>query len=383
MAERPPIAALCAREFVESTGRQPDVVSWAPGRINLLGGHTDYNDGLALPGAIDRWISVSLRPRSDDEIRVRSLDFGGELRGHRGAVKPTSASWTQFIAGSITVFEEVHPLPAGFEAVFTGDVPDGAGLSSSAALTVAWMTALRAWSGAAIDDIALVRMAQQVEHRFLGVKCGLLDQIGSLMAEPGGVLLVDFQDLSISPIADGLEDVRWVVLHSGVRRELASSAYLNRVQECVDALASVKAREPGIESIRDVELSMLRCENVNERRIRHVLTENERVLRGAGAVRSGDAETLGTILSEAHISLRDDYQVSCPQLDWLVESATAQPECFGARMVGGGFGGCTLNLVRADQSDGFIVRALSAYRSRCDEAPRAFTFELVGGAAAG
>jgi galactokinase len=383
MAKRPPIAALCAREFVESTGREPAVVSWAPGRINLLGGHTDYNDGLALPGAIDRWISVSMSPRSDDEIRVRSLDFGGELRGRRGSVEPTQASWTRFVAGSIAVFEETHPLPSGFEAVFAGDVPDGAGLSSSAALTVAWMTALRAWSEASIDDIALVRMAQQVEHRFLGVKCGLLDQIGSLMAEPGGVLLVDFKDLSISPIADGLKGVHWVVLHSGVRRELASSAYLERVQECADALAAVQRRESGIDSIRDLDVSMLRCEHAIERRLRHVLTENERVLRGAEAVRSGDAEGLGAILSQAHTSLRDDYRVSCPQLDWLVESATAQPDCFGARMVGGGFGGCTLNLVRAEQSDAFIVRALSAYRSRCNEVPRAFTFELVGGASTG
>ncbi len=361
-------------------GKTADVVAWAPGRINVIGGHTDYNGGLALPGAINRWISVALHARSDDSIRVRSLDFGGELTGTAESVRPTDASWSRFVAGCLAVFGERVALPSGFDAVFTGDVPDGAGLSSSAALSVAWMTALREWTGAPIDDLDLVRMAQAVEHRFLGVKCGLLDQIGSLMATPGGLLLVDFQSLTVAPVKVGLTDIRWVVLHSGVRRELASSSYLDRVDECAEGLLRVQQRDPSIRTVRDVTPDVLEPDRIGERRLRHVLSENARVLRAVQAVEAGDAETLGVILGEAHASLRDDYEVSCAQLDWLVESASRHPGCYGARMVGGGFGGCTLNLVRADQTESFIESTLSAYRSRCSETPRSFAFDLVAGA---
>lgn len=361
-------------------GSAADVVAWAPGRINVMGGHTDYNGGLALPGAINRWISVALHARADDTIRVRSLDFGGELSGSVGSIQPTTASWSRFVAGCLTVFCERTPLPSGFEAVFTGDVPDGAGLSSSAALSVAWMTALREWTGASIEDLDLVRMAQAVEHRFLGVQCGLLDQIGSLMATPGGLLLVDFQSLNVATIEVGLTGVQWVVLHSGVRRELASSSYLDRVEECAEGLRSVQQRNPSIGHVRDLTLDELDPERIGERRLRHVLSENARVLRATRAVEMGDAEGLGAILCEAHASLRDDYEVSCRQLDWLVESATRHRGCHGARMVGGGFGGCTLNLVETDQTESFIESTLSAYRSKCVETPRSFAFDLVGGA---
>ena len=253
MAERPSVARLCAAEFTAHMGGDPSWVSWAPGRINLIGGHTDYNDGLALPAAINRWISVALRPRTDRVIRVRSLDFGGEMVGSLDSMEPAGASWQRFVAGSVSVFGQHHPLPSGFDAVFTGDVPDGAGLSSSAALTIAWMTVLRAWSGAEIEDIRLTQYAQQVEHEFLGVKCGLLDQIGSLMARPGQVMLVDFRDLTVSPVDVGLKDVSWVVLHSGVRRELAGSAYLDRVQQCQAGLAEAQRLDPSVGGMRDVD----------------------------------------------------------------------------------------------------------------------------------
>ena len=380
MAEWPSVARLCAAEFSAHMGGEPTWTSWAPGRINLIGGHTDYNDGLALPAAINRWISVALRPRNDNKIRVRSLDFGGELLGSRDGFGATDASWQRFVAGSVGVFGSHHPLPTGFDAVFTGDVPDGAGLSSSAALTIAWMTLLRAWTGAEIEDIRLTQYAQQVEHKYLGVKCGLLDQIGSLMARSGQVMLVDFRDLKVTPVDVALSDVSWVVLHSGVRRELAGSAYLERVQQCQDGLRAVKKLRPEVVGMRDIEMSMLDGQGIAERRLRHVITENDRVLDAVDAVRSGDAATLGQILSAAHRSLRDDYQVSCPQLDLLVALAEVQPGCFGARMVGGGFGGCTLNLVRTDAAPAFIQAVLGEYRARVSEVPRAFTFDLVAGA---
>jgi len=380
MAEQPPVARLCAAEFATHMGGAPAWVSWAPGRINLIGGHTDYNGGLALPAAINRWISVALRPRSDRVVRVRSLDFGGEFRGSIDGFDELGASWQRFVAGSVSVFGAQHPLPSGFDAVFTGDVPDGAGLSSSAALTIAWMTVLRAWTGVSVDDLTLTRYAQKVEHEYLGVKCGLLDQIGSLMARSGQLMLVDFQDLTVSPVDVALEDVCWVVLHSGVRRELAGSKYLERVQECQRGLASVQATHPEVQKMRDITLSMLNDASVTSRRLRHVVTENQRVLDAVEAVRGGDPVRLGETVSAAHQSLRDDYEVSCSQLDLLAELAQAHPQCFGGRMVGGGFGGCTLNLVQAGAAPKFIDDVLSAYRSKVEEVPRAFTFDLVAGA---
>ena len=371
---------LCAREFSTHMSGVPSMLAWAPGRINLIGGHTDYNEGLALPAAINRWISVAMRPRRDGAIRVRSLDFGGELRGDLSGFGEVSASWQKFVAGSVAVFGARHPLPSGFDAVFAGDVPHGAGLSSSAALSIAWMSLLRGWTGAAIDDLTLTRYAQQVEHDYLGVKCGLLDQIGSLMARPGQVMLTDFQSLEVTPVDVALDEVSWVVLHSGVRRELASSAYQDRVRECADGLAAVRRTHPSVHTMRDVAPSMLTGDDVTARRLRHICSENARVRRAVEAVSAGDAAQLGAILLEAHQSLRDDYEVSCPQLDLLVALAEDHPACFGGRMVGGGFGGCTLNLVRSDQAQAFIQTVLSRYRAQVAEVPRSFTFELVGGA---
>ena len=378
--DAPPVVELCAREFAVHMGSAPALMAWAPGRINLIGGHTDYNGGLALPAAINRWIAVAIRPRTDRRVRIRSLDFGGELIGDVDGLASTAASWQRFVAGSLAVFGARHPLPSGFDAVFTGDVPHGAGLSSSAALTVAWMTLLRGWTGADLDDLALTQLAQEVEHVHLGVACGLLDQIGSLMARPGQVMLVDFAEASVCPVTVGLQGVAWVVLHSGVRRELSGSAYQDRVRECAEGLSMVQSAQPQVRTLRDVGLGQLPPSEVHARRLRHIVTENARVLRAVQAVRSGDAPGLGAILSEAHVSLRDDYEVSCAQLDLLVELAQAHSGCFGARMIGGGFGGCTLNLVSAEHAQDFIQAVLGAYRLRVPEVPRSFIFRLVGGA---
>ena len=383
MVDRPAIAERCTQSFADWVGAQPSVVSWAPGRINVIGGHTDYNNGLALPAAINRWIAVALLPREDGLIRVRSLDFDALYESRLDAPTRPQETWQKFVAGVIQVFSEQQGFPSGFDAVFVGDVPCGAGLSSSAALTVAGITAFRSWVGADLDDWSLVRLCQQVEHQHLGVQCGLLDQVASHMARPGHVMQIDFQELSVDQIPVRLPNVSWVVLHSGVRRELSKSAYSDRVRECATGLRSVQAQFGTVSGMRDVRLHHLPEQPVWGRRLRHVVTENRRVAEAAQCVARGDVQSLGQLLGQTHESLREDYEVSCPELDSLVQIAVADPDCWGARMVGGGFGGCTLNLVRSDQTEVFIQRTLEAYQSRFDRTPRSFCFSLVGGAQVG
>jgi len=383
MADRPPIAERCAAAFQERYGRQPEMMSWAPGRINLLGGHTDYNGGLALPAAINRWVCVALSPRQDDQVTIRSIDFNSEYTGQVSALPTPSSSWQRFVVGILDIFSLTEALPSGFDAVFTGDVPDGAGLSSSAALTVSWMAGLRAWSGAEIADIELAKMAQSVEHTYLNVQCGLLDQVASLMGQRDHVMRVDFKDLTVEQVPAQLQDVEWVVLHSGVRRELASSGYWLRVQECASGLEAIRQEHPEVSHFRDIQLDWLGDTHAYEHRLRHVLTENARVDAAVELVTRGDSEALGRLLFEAHQSLRDDYQVSCTELDGLVDIASEDLQCLGARMVGGGFGGCTLNVVRAGEAQGFMDRVMGTYRQRFDPSPRGYCFELVGGAGLG
>lgn len=379
MAERPPIAKSCVLDFQARFRESPALVSWAPGRVNLIGGHTDYNGGLALPSAINRWVCVAIRPRTDDKVTIRSIDFRAEVSGTLASLPTPSSPWERMVIGCIDIFGLRHALPSGFDAVFRGDVPDGAGLSSSAAVSVAWMNALRAWTGVSIEDTKLAQMCQEVEHRYLGVQCGLLDQMASLMSREHHVMLLDFRDLSAKYVALGFDDVEWVVLHSGVRREVAKSGYWLRVEECTSGLAAHAQAREGVSHFRDIELSWLGDE-VFDRRLRHVITENARVEAAAQCVAEGRSADLGRLLFEAHTSLRDDFQVSCEQLDTLVELAAEDLSCLGARMVGAGFGGCTLNLVKAGQSRSFMDRVMGAYRQRFDETPRGYSFELVGGA---
>ncbi len=380
LTERPFIAQRCSEAFFAQFGGEPAYLSWAPGRINLIGGHTDYNGGLALPAAINRWVSVALRPREDRAVHVVSLDKDGKVEGRLDAMPRPEASWQQFVIGTLDIFAMEVEIPSGFDAVFMGNIPDGAGLSSSAALTVAWMNLLRAWSGKDIDDLRIAKMCQSVEHTYLGMQCGLLDQLSSLMAMPEHVMWIDFRDLSVRQVPTALSDAEWVVIHSGVRRELAASEYWIRVQECLSGLEALQQAHEGVHHFRDIQMEWLCGPDTEHRRLRHVLSENQRVEAAVQQVIDGNPRALGQLLLDAHASLRDDYEVSCPELDALVALAADDPDCWGGRMIGGGFGGCTLHVVRAGQSEAFIERVTRSYRERFDPEPTAFSLQLVGGA---
>lgn len=372
---------------------KPALLCRAPGRINLIGEHTDYNQGLAMPSAIDRGVAVALRLRNDGELHLRSLDFDDalSLRELPSPGDPTlrlAHSWRSYAVGAITCFLERFLPPQsrapGLDLLIAGDVPPGAGLSSSAATEMAILNALAAAFALDLDPLDLCRAGQAVEHRFIGVQSGLLDQIASQLSRPGELLIVDFQDLSTTRVPGALPSWVWLVVDSGVRRALSHSGYGQRVQECAEILRLLRRHDPSARSLRDSGpefLSWVDTElgRTHAARLRHVLSENARVGSFAEAWSAMDANRAGEILLDSHRSLRDDYAVSCPELDLLVELASDHEGCAGARMMGGGFGGCTLNLVSSGSVADFQQEISARYASKTQRAPAVHAFRLAGG----
>jgi len=353
----------------------PAWIGLAPGRINIIGEHTDYIEGLSLPTGVDRFAVVRLRPRADRTVHIRALDLDESHSFDLDADRSPPQGWRRTMVGAVSVAEDALGLPGGFDAVVTGDVPRGGGMSSSAALCVAWVSALAAWSGHVLGDAEAARLAQRVEHEWSGVPCGLLDQLASQASRAGQLLRVDFRTDAVTPVPAVLPEHAWLVLDTGVRRELAASAYAERVQEVRDGLART-----GRAHWRDLTLGDLTRGDVVDRRLRHGVTENVRVDAVVSALGVGDVESVGRLLAESHRSLRDDYGVSCAELDAFVDAASVASGCLGARMMGGGFGGCALALVEAAAADAVAATALAAYRARFDHPAAAAVVRGVDGA---
>jgi galactokinase len=367
---------FAARYGVASVG-----TASAPGRINVIGEHTDYNRGLALPGAIDRWVVVTLSPRQDDAMRLHSEAFGETVVAPLSRPITAAGGWSTIPWGAAQLFADAAGVSRGFDALIGGNVPLGAGLSSSAAVEMALLNALRDVFEADIDDLDLVRSAQRVEHECLGVATGLMDQYTSQFSRPGSLMLVDFETTTHEYVDARLDGWVWLLLDTEVRHELADSAYGERVEETRSALARVADADGSVSSFRDLLETHVDGieEEVLRRRLRHYVGENARVRRAARAIGAGDAEGLGELMFASHDSLRDDYAVSCAELDALVAAAADAPGCAGARMMGGGFGGCTINLVRESATDRFVERISPGFERRFGYSPGADVYSLVGG----
>jgi len=342
-------AATLFREHLgDPTGA---VVARAPGRVNLIGEHTDYNDGFVLPTIIDREVEVVARKRPDRQVRIVAADL--EERRENNLDHPidyANSGWLPYVLGVVHELAQRGRIESGADIVFRGTVPRGAGLSSSAALEVATALALDTAFNLWLNPVEMARLCRDVEHRYAGVRCGIMDQFASRLGRSDHALLIDCRSLDARHVPLALDGHRMVIVDSGIRRELADSAYNQRRTECEEAVTILHEADASIISLRDVTPEMiLGHENLLPpdlfARCRHVVSENHRVLEACERLANGDLPAFGRLMNASHLSLRNDFEVSHPALDRLVEEANQIDGVLGARLTGAGFGGCTVNLV--------------------------------------
>jgi galactokinase len=360
-------------------------VAVSPGRVNLIGEHTDYNEGFVLPMAIGRAVVVVFRRRADRILRGHSVAFD-ETRELTidGLSLPGGSDWLSYVAGVVWAFASEGLPVCGLDIVVDGDVPIGAGLSSSAALEMATARALSAAAGLSWDPVRMAKIGQKAENRYVGMHCGIMDQFASAACEDGRALLLDCRSLETRPVPVP-DKAAVVVMDTGARRALAGGAYNDRRTACERVVAELRRTAPGVRALRDVTTGQLeaarpRLDPADFRRASHVVPENRRPVEMAEALQRADLARAGRLMNDSHFSLRDLYQVSCDELDLVTAIARAQPSCFGARMTGAGFGGCAVALVREDAVAGFCGAVLSGYRAEIDLPAALYPCRPVAGA---
>jgi galactokinase len=377
---------LLAARFREMFGTSARLFR-APGRVNVIGEHTDYNDGFVMPAALGFYTWVAAAKREGRVLEAYSAHFDEKISLSLDELSgPPRRHWSDFIRGVAAGLQNGGYKLAGANLVIHGEVPLGAGLSSSAALEVATALALGSVSGIDVPPLDLVKLCQKAEHEFVGTRCGIMDQFVAVYGATGHALMLDCRSLEyqLLPMPDNF---RLVVCNSMVRHELASGEYNRRRGDCEEGVKLLQPHLPEIRALRDVEVADLEAwkqvlPSTVYRRCRHVVTEDQRVLAAAKALQSGEAERFGNLMYESHTSLRDDYEVSCKELDLLVDLASSRAGVYGARMTGGGFGGCTVNLLRADAADSFKEHISQAYREATGIIPEIYVCEPAQGAQA-
>ena len=366
-------------EFCRRYGGKPSIVARAPGRVNLIGDHTDYNDGFVLPMAIDREVWLAVRPRDDRRVTVHSIDFDEDASFALDDGDARKAGWVEYVRGIAWALETNGRPTRGWEGVAAGDVPVGAGLSSSAALELAAARTFAAVSGVVWQPVAMARLAQRAENEWVGVNCGIMDQLISAAGAAGHALLIDCRSLETQSVLIPKNAVV-VVLDTGTRRGLVDSAYNERRSQCEQA-----ARFFDVPALRDVDLATFashegELDPLTRRRARHVITENARTVAAAELLEKGDVAAVGLLMDESHVSLRDDFEVSRPELDTMVQLAKRESGCFGARMTGAGFGGCAVALVDRAHASPFARNVAAAYTGAVGLTPAVYVCAASQGA---
>ncbi len=355
----------------------------APGRVNLIGEHTDYNQGYVLPAAIDLGITIAFVPNDNRTVTLTLLDGGDRDGFDLDAIGARTGRWIDYVAGTAWALAEAGVPMRGFHGVLTADLPSGAGLSSSAALELASAWALTGGEVPASDRMRFAQAAQRAENAYLGVASGFMDQFAVAFGVADHALLLDCRTMESRAIALPMS-ASLVICHSGSPRRLATTEYNTRRAECKRAVAAIRSVRPEVQSLRDATMddlgaSLRDSDDVAFRRARHVVTENARTLAAVAAFEAGDLPAVGRLFSESHGSLRDDFEVSSPALDALVEIAGQVPGVYGTRLTGAGFGGCTISLVASDAIEPLRQAVTREYPQRTGLVPRVFEVKAGDG----
>ncbi|MBE2184528.1 MAG: galactokinase [Anaerolineae bacterium] len=363
-------------------GESPSIVVRAPGRVNIIGEHTDYNDGFVLPMAIEREIIIALKPRSDDYVVIYSSDYDQVTQfspSELVRVEDSLEIWAEYVKGVAWSLSDANDPLVGWDGAIAGDVPIGAGLSSSAAIELATARAFATASNFHWDGPVMARLCQRAENEWIGVKSGIMDQMISATGKAGHAVLIDCRSLDTRPVPLP-ENTVIAIMDTATRRELVTSAYNERREQCEAAAAFF-----GVPALRDVDLRTFEArehelEPVIRRRARHVITENDRTLQAADAMSNGDAVRLGMLMNASHTSMRDDFEITNSALNTMVSLALEQPGCFGARMTGGGFGGCAVALVASEHASAFTENMNTLYQAAAGLTPSIFVTNATDGA---
>ncbi|MFK7826772.1 MAG: galactokinase [Oligoflexales bacterium] len=376
--------------FYRAFHRQQQGTISCPGRINILGEHTDYMGGMSLPAAINRFTLISYAPLPTNQFIFWSESHGEYWETDISLLQKPVNTWQLFAYGALSIIKElIHDRPQALKspsgACFSimGNIPLGKGLSSSASLELSLLNSLYQVFSLTIKPMNSIKYAQRIEHDFLGVPSGLLDQFACQFSDKNKIQLVDFENLSMQQeYHKGLTDWKWVCIDSGIKRTLGSSEYPKRVNQCEQALDTIKKHNTKVTNYRQItinDLEFLNHDSMIKSRMQHMLSENQRTVDGFKALMNGDINKLGSLLNHSHLSLRDLFEVSTKELDFLQNLAANHPACAGARMMGGGFGGCTLNLVKADACENFLAEVLTSYAKEFKINTHGFIFDLVDG----
>lgn len=368
--------------FVQLFKKEPTIVL-SPGRINLIGEHTDYNDGFVLPAAIDKKIVYAIAPNHTRTCTVHAV-FTNETQSFSlDDVKPTPG-WINYLMGVVYQLQERGLNVEGFDCVLAGDIPVGAGMSSSAAVEGGLVAALDNLFGYRLNRMEMALIGQKAEHTFPGVKCGIMDQFANLHGKKDQVMRLDCRSLEFEYFPFNFPDYKIVLCNSMVHHSLASSEYNVRRQQCEEGVKAIQARYPAVKSLRDASMQML--DEVKEQvpalvynRCAYVISEIQRVQDATDHLKAGNLQAFGELMYATHEGLSKLYEVSCPELDYLVSLARTRPEVAGARVMGGGFGGCTINLVKADKVDEYVAFIQDSYKAQFGKVPEVYVTIIEDG----
>ena len=356
-------------EFYKQYKDSSSIISIAPGRVNIIGEHTDYNKGFAMPVAINRWILSLVSMRNDQHVNVYSINYNKKIVFSLNDYSDKGDLWERYVRGAIYLINKKYNLTKGFNIVIGGNIPIGFGMSSSAALEVYIVGAILSLCNLEQDKYEILKICNLLEREILGIKSGMLDQYASIFSNKNKFLLIDFLKLEHSYIDSNIKGSCWILINSMVSRELMHSDYNQRVDECNDAIELINQKANKKYNLNSIDINIIEIIKENKnlyKRLLHLITENKRVFKMKDAILKGDLNIIGDLLSESHESLSKNYDVSCEEIDLIIELSKKHPGFYGGRIMGGGFGGCTINLIKSNLKEDFISHVKDKFQDKYD-----------------